>query len=70
MRKVEFYADNSGSLGAKEMRKDLEFVLRNYQLADIKRLLEDIELLRKAGHNYAAMADALDAGIKDESNDE
>lgn len=70
VREVERLADSSGILGAKEMRRDLGYVLRYHQMADIKRLPEDIELLRKAGRNYAAIADALEAGMKERANDE
>ena len=63
-RDVERRANGRESFGAKAMRKELGYVLRNYQHADIRRLEQDAAVLRTAAENYTAIADALEAGMR------
>jgi hypothetical protein len=67
--RVEEYANSRRSFGAKAMRRELAYVLKHHQYADIQRLEQDVQTLRTAAENYTALADALEAGMEQKRYD-
>lgn len=66
---VEAYA-KAGKGTNFDMRRELGYVLRHAEYADIRRLEEDAKILREAGRSYAALADALERGMKERAQSE
>jgi Protein of unknown function (DUF3102) len=66
-RWVEAYV-RAGQGTRYDMRKDLGYVLRHNEYAEIGRLEEDAKILREAGKGCAALAEALEAGMKETPN--
>lgn len=60
---IDYYAraDRGKSF---DMREDLGYVLQHSQYADIRRIPEDIEILRRAEENFSALAKALAEGLR------
>jgi hypothetical protein len=47
----------------------LGYVLRHNEYADLGRIEEDAKILRDAGQNFAALANALEAGMQERTNE-
>lgn len=64
---IDRYA-RSGKGTSFDMRRELGYVLKYNEYADIGRLEEDIKLLRAAGQNFAALANSLDKAMKERTD--
>jgi hypothetical protein len=67
-RWVEDYA-KAGKGTSFDMRQELDYVLTYNEYADIRRIEEDAKILREAGRSYAALAQALEAGLKERDSE-
>jgi hypothetical protein len=68
-RWVEEYVESGKGRSIDDLRKELGYVLRHNEYADLGRIEEDAKILRDAGQNFAALANALEAGMQERTNE-
>jgi hypothetical protein len=66
---IDRYAESGKGRSIYDMRQELAYVLRHNDYADIRRLEEDAKILREAGQNFAALAQALEDGMKERDSE-